>query len=601
MKPRLLGASLVLVALSSCLHADDAEIVPRTISTVEVVGGEAAIPLETKAGQTVDQARINKDIKSLWRSGRFSDVRAETLEDGDKVRVVFRLEVNKPMKLRKVDVKPPTPGVDIQLPPDSPITTMAAQQIGANIRKKLETYGYPYASVQAQMVPISASHADLEILIDRGRHIDIGKVNLTGDLGAPGEKARSALKWSNSKTILPAIPGVFGGWHLRPGYSDNAVDYDVANLKSFYYARGYFDAEVKPGPSDTSTERATLNFDVRAGESYAVREINIIGADGTRQIRPAHGDRFPVRDVCKALLLERRKAEKTGVLDFTAKIEVRELPDSAIPGGALSKKWADLTATIQKGQPYRVGHIDFYGSHSFRDSTIRKAFVFDEGDPMDQTLLRQSLTRLNRSGLFEPLSESNVVVRTPPGSDHADILIDLHERKMRHWLLSGPVGPMSLAGPLEFAIGSRLPPWGRSILELSTYAISMHFMLFPKPLAELLPGFPNTRFIWMATIDRAPLPGETLLSGFSIAPQLGWQGVAMGYGISKIRGLVGNALGRDRYETPVLPVAIVHADEGAPEDGRGGMLYCEEPKSKLDMARRIGGTATSLMFAFVPF
>ena len=40
---------------------------------------------------------------------------------------------------------------------------------------------------------------------------------------------------------------------------------------------------------------------------------------------------------------------------------------------------------------------------------------------------------------------------------------------MRHWLLSGPVGPMSVAGPLQFAIGSRLPSWGQGIFEMATY------------------------------------------------------------------------------------------------------------------------------------
>jgi outer membrane protein assembly factor BamA len=599
MQPRPVGASLVLVALVSCLLS--AEPAPKTISSVEIVGGEAAIPLETRPGQTVDQARLSKDIKTLYRSGRFADVRVETVEDGEAVRVLFRVEPNRPMKLRKIDVIPPTPGIDIQLKPESEINNMGAQQIGANVRKKLEQYGYPFAKVQAKLVAVNTSHADLEVLIDRGRHIDIRKVNVTGDLGAPGESANKALKWSNSKTILPAIPGVWNGWHLWPGYSDNAVDYDVANLKSFYYARGYFDADVKADPPDLATEKATLNFDVRAGEPYAIREINLFGADGARQIQPARDGGFPARDVCKALLQERRKAERTGVMDFSAKIEVRELPDTAVPGGSDTRKWADLTATIQKGQAYKVGRIEFYGMHSFSDSTVRRSFVFDEGDPLDQTLLRKSIARLNNTGLFEPLTESNVVVRTPPGSDHADIMVDLHEKKMRHWLLSGPVGPMSVAGPLEFAIGSRLPPWGRHLIELSTYAVSMHFMLFPKPLAQLLPGFPNSRFIAMATIDRPLLPGETLLSGFSIAPQLGWRGIAGGYVLSKARGFTSALFARDRYEQPVLPVAVVHTAEGGVEDGRGGVLYCELPKPRLDWARRVGGTATSLMFSFVPF
>src|SRR5262249_17798121 len=154
----------------------------------------------------------------------------------------------------------------------------------------------------------------------------------------------------------------------------------------------------------------------------------------------------------------------------------------------------------------------------------------------DQTLLRKSVAQLNATGLFEPIAFSDVVINTPPNSTRADILIRLKEKKMGHWSLSGPAGPMSIGGPLTFALGSRLPPWGRDLLELSTFTASINMMLFAKPLAAFLPGLPNRRLITAITLSRPLLPGQRFLSGFSITPQFGWQGILLGYGISQTRG-----------------------------------------------------------------
>ncbi len=229
------------------------------------------------------------------------------------------------------------------------------------------------------------------------------------------------------------------------------MQYDAANLRSFYYTRGYFDADIRPATVDLTRPRTELRIDINAGPRYAVRELTLQGAAGERSIRPKKGEVLPVREVCNALLDERRQAERKGVLDFAARIEVRDLPEQSQAG-----KLASMYATIERGPGVITwGRIEFRGNHGISDETIRRALVLNEAEPLDQMVLRKSLARLNATGLFEPLSQANVVVNTPPGSNRADLTIQLRERKMRSWYLSGPVGPMSIAGPLQLKLGSR--------------------------------------------------------------------------------------------------------------------------------------------------
>lgn len=569
---------------------------PKMVSSIEVPGGQSLESLETKAGDPLDPSKLSNDVKTLWRTGRFSDIRAETEEDGEMVRVIFRAQPNKTLRLRKVEMKPNIPGIEIQLKPGSEITALDAHEVGEGVRKRLEGEGYPFVKVDAELTPVGSGRADLRVVIDQGRRVDVAGVSLTGDLGAPGEDPRKALHWTTGTRILPPIPGLWNGWRLHSAYTESRVQYDLTSLRSFYYSRGYFDANIKAEQPDISAGNPNLHFLIQAGPRYSINSIRFSGENGIRSISPAPGGGFPEREICNALLEERHKAERAGILDFTSQIEVRDLPGLAGAG-----KSADLMVTNTKGTPYRIGRIEFRGNRSFRDATIRRAFLFDEGDLLDQGLLRKSLARLNNTGLFEPLSESNVAINTPPGSDRADIFLNLRERKTRFWNLSGPVGPMSIGGSLYFKIGTRLPPWGWRLIELSTYTVSMNFMLIPKSVATLLPGFPSSGFLAAATLQRPYLPGQPIFSGFSIAPQLGWQGVLLGYGFSRARWLAGGVFAAPST-TPALAVAIVHATgEGATDATPTGTLYCEAPKSRFAWARRAGGLATGLMFSLAPF
>jgi outer membrane protein insertion porin family len=449
-----------------------------------------------------------------------------------------------------------------------------AQKIASDVRKQLESSGYRDAKAEARLLPVGPGTADLEIRIDKRRAIDVAGVTFSGQLGVNPADLRRALRATRSKTMLPGIPGLWRGWRLLPGYSADAVQSDLANVRSFYYRQGYFDADVRLGSTEFSGNQAHLTVTVDSGARYRIRALN-----GTPI---AASLRNPVDAVCRELFAERRDAERRGVLDFSARLEL----DGAAPE-------VDATTRITTGPAYTVGRIDFRGNHRFREESLRRTLRLSEGAPLDQTRLRESLERLNRTGWFEPLTERSVIVNTPPGSDAAHVIIGLKEKKSRSWSFSGPVGTMSLGGPLHFALASRLPPWGQGLLELSTYTVSLNLMLFAKPIGTLIPFLPNRRFIQFIAIDRPLLPGQRFLSGFSIAPQFGWQGMLAGYGMSQTRNLLEGVLKTDRRLTPELPVTVSH-------DNRQSAMSCEPPKPRFYGMRQAAGAAVDVLFSFAP-
>ena len=591
------SARSILVLLVSCAWgASDSNT--RTVSSVEIRGAEAPITLETRSGQPVDEVKLRNDVKTLWRLGRFSDVHVEEVPDGDAVGIVFQVQPKPMQRLRRIEVKPPTPGIDIQLPAETEIDDYQASLVATSVHKQLVASGYGSAKVLATLVPAGAEHVDLSITIEQGPRVDVGTVTLTGDLGEPGEKPRKALKWTMSKTMIPRIPGIWKGWHIIPGFNQTIIDNDAANLTSYYYSRGYFDATVKPFTENVDGGKAGLRFDIQAGPRYFIREIDLAGGLGQHTIRHSRDGSFPVREMCKAFMDERRSAELTGVLDFSARVEARDVtgPDGdANPG---DRKWVDLTATVERGTAYHVGRIEFIGAPSFTDRTYRRAMLLDEGDLLDEFKLRKSLAHLNATGLFQPLSQSDVVVNTGAGASRADLLIRLRERKARHWFFSGPVGPLGLGSSLQLSLGSRLPPWGRRVIDLSTFALSMNLLYFAKPMGAVIPGFPTQHFMPVLQLQRPLLPGQFLLSGFSIAPQLGWKGILVGYGMSETRSLLGPVLESPRSYTPPLTVTVTHV--GPRGDSREGAFSCDPEKTKLDWVKQITDITSRFAFSFLP-
>ncbi|HLK51171.1 MAG TPA: POTRA domain-containing protein [Bryobacteraceae bacterium] len=560
------------ILLLSVLSLRGSELAGQRIS--EVAGVPPSVALETRAGGLFDPVKLQHDVHTLWRTGRVSDVQVEAVPDAGSVRVIFHLRPKATVRVRKIQMDPPTPGVRLRLQPGAEMDLQDAQQVAAGVVKQLEASGYANAEADAQLAPTGTGAADLKIHINKQRPIDVRSVNVSGDLGMNAADVYGALRATRAKTMVPGIPGIWKGWRVRPGYSSDAVQSDLANLRSFYYRGGYFDADVRVASIDLTAGEAHIGYAVQAGPKYQVAMLNGVPLPGAPD-RP--GDA-----VCRELFDERRAAERAGVLDFAARVEIHGAGPTV-----------EAIAGITQGPAYRTGRIEFRGNRRERDETLRRMLLLEEGGPLDQLLLRQSLARLNRTGWFEPVTARAVVLNPAPEAGRADVQILLKERQTRNWYLSGPVGPMSLGGSLHAAIESRLPAWGQGVFELSTYTLSLNLMLFAKPLGALVPFLPNRRFLPLLTLNRPILPGQRLLSGFTIAPQLGWQGMLAGYAASQTRAFLAGLLQTEPGLTPDLLLTVSHEEHG-------GTLRCEPPKPRFDRMRQIAAAAVNLLFSFSP-
>jgi hypothetical protein len=359
----------------------------------------------------------------------------------------------------------------------------------------------------------------------------------------PISKGRYDLVLSVSPGEAPKVRAS-GDTSLHPPkiYSSAAIDTYAARLMSHYIALGYYDARVNVTKQVLGKD-AMVSFDVVRGDFHRPIDMKVL---------------------CGCLFKQRRAAELRGIVDFSASLD-----ESGI-------------AAVQLGRPYTVGRINFYGHKHFSDSTVRRNLLIDEGAPLDGQLLRRSLARLNRSGMFEDIDERQVQIQDTIRPGVADINIHLIERRHGAWNFSGPL-------PISAAIRMRLPAWGQRLFELSSYAVSFNLLAY----SSILKLTTARRFLPILSLERPFTPGAGWLSGFAYSPQIPKKLAAANYLYTQFDRRIQPLLAGQRG--PDIPVSFQRPAGGE------ATLMCESPKPRFHIARMVFGISLNVIRSFATF
>lgn len=555
---RFVCLGLILVASS---------VSAEVVRSVTVQGTDANVHLRTQVGQEYDTAVIDKDVKALWSTGRFSDIRVKREEREDGTAVIFDVVETQTQPLHEMRIEPSTFGVQFKLPEGTPMDRVRAHEAMRRTLEELRAEGFQNAEVDYKLTPYIGRQVNLTLTVDPGQRVRVKQLDFTGDVALNPKDLRGALQALRIRRLTPAIPGLWSGWRLFPAYSPDAVQSDLGRVQSLYISKGYLDVSLRLDDIKVNHGDANVAVHVDAGPQYRVGGASI---DGVAADVDSPGQ------LCPSLFSARRDAEKQGIADFSAKLDARGMePSDMVPA-------VDLAVTTDKGRSYHIGRIDFSGRQHFSDAIIRGNMLLAEGDLLDEKLLRKSMMRINQTGYFDPLTERDVHIQTDEDTGIANITLQLHERKGGAWSLSGPVGPVSVGGPLEANIRSRLPAWGSGLFELSTYSAALSLYAFMPPLIPAISLLPKGTILPILALQRPFVPGEGWRSGFMIAPQLGWQALGAIYAVTQIQQRLLPKLAGDRGLIPELPVTVeTHKGEA--------MMYCEPAPPRL-AALRMGAS-----------
>ena len=545
------------------------QLIANVMTSFAVHGAHVPVKLATQAGRPYDARAIEQDVRALWSTGRFEDIHVESHADGDGVSVVFRVVTAPELQLHEIHIEPSRFGLHPKIAEGTLITQLRAFQIALEARKRLNAEGYINARVDYRLLPFSGRRVDLLLTVHVGQPVDLKEVEFRGNPGLDVRDLSRAMRATRVRRVIPKIPGVWGGWQLFPAYDPEAVNADLSRLRSTYLSQGYFDASVQFAHTEIQGRAAKVSIAVGSGPRYHVSEW--AGAATSRAL-------------CTCLFAARREANRRGVLDFDVTLNIRRSVPGAVPTAALA-------ADIREGQPYRIRRIEFTGNYRYTDAAVRRNLLLDEGQPLDERLLRRSIARLNQNTQFEHVDETDVSIHRNQNTGEADIIIGLRERKHRAWAISGPLGPFIFAGPLTGSLSARLPPWGKGLFELATYTASVSLVAFAPPLIPVLSVTSKQRFLPVLALERAYSPAEGWKSGFFLAPQLGWRSSVLHYTTSQLEHRLSTFLTHGEDMEPELRVAVENRN----------VMFCEPLRSKSATVAKTVAATLQLLSALARF
>jgi outer membrane protein insertion porin family len=266
-----------------------------------------------------------------------------------------------------------------------------------SVRRIREYYvekGYRFAEVTLVKGGESTDR-DVIFQITEGPKVRVQSIKFNGN-----ENFSDALL-KTKMTSKPAILRIFQG-----KFDPAKVPQDVAGVKQYYHALGYFDVQVaeRVEYSDDKGD-VTLVFDINEGPRYKIRNIEIAGNKVFDEqtlrsgFKIAQNQEFFLKDVQADLKTVRTRYDEQGRL--FAKID-------AVPVFLTEKGVVDLRYQIDEDKIYRIGRINVNiegAAPHTRETVALNQLLFSPGELANPEYIRLSKARLERSPIWEKGAE----------------------------------------------------------------------------------------------------------------------------------------------------------------------------------------------------
>ncbi|VAW38830.1 Outer membrane protein assembly factor YaeT [hydrothermal vent metagenome] len=376
------------------------------------------LPIEQ--GDTVSKGNISRAVKSLFRTGYFSDVKI--YRDGNilVVKLVERpaiasigIDGNKAIKTEEL-----LKGLrNIGLVEGEVFDKLQLDRVQNELTKQYFSRGKYNVVVDAKIKELDRNRVKVNIEIEEGKAAKIKHIKIVGNTIFTDEELIDAFE-SDTTNFL--------SWYSSDDqYSKEKLNGDLEKLKSYYMDRGYVDFNVESVQVTISQDKKDIYItaNIFEGKAYKFGEMKITGemvldkSSFERMIVSTEGQTF-ARNLTEASA-ERMKII-LGNLGY-AFAEITPVPE-------INKETAivDMTYYIDPGKRVYVRNINFHGNIKTKDEVLRREMRQFEGGWYSKSLVERSKIRLQQKPYFE-----EVTIETPrvPGSDdQVDVEVTVKER-----------------------------------------------------------------------------------------------------------------------------------------------------------------------------
>lgn len=424
----ILGGIFFIFILSPRIFAQPTEestgalIAEKTVKAIDIQGNKtisvATIlsKIKTRVGQPYNQSIISDDLKRLYNTGYFADVRVDRQDYDEGLKVIIAVE-EKPI------IEEITFSKTRYLRPRNFLRKME-NQVGKFLDKKAlnddielikELYsqkGLTSAEVEAEtFIDEVTNKATIHFIVRENYRIKIARINIYGNDTFPDKRIIKIIKTRSA--------WIFGTGYLK----EDILEEDIDRIKAFYEQQGFIDATAESSIEQLIKGRINVNIQIAEGKRYFVGGITIVGNDiiSDKEIQKVmaikEGDPFSRENLSvdisgiRTLYFDRgyifvEAAESTSLDSETGKV--------------------DIKIDIKEGQVAYLEKIKIQGNTRTRDIVVRRELNMYPGDRFDGTKLRKSKERLKDLGYFEDVGFD---IEDTDYTDRKNLVVQVKEAK----------------------------------------------------------------------------------------------------------------------------------------------------------------------------
>ena len=375
----------------------------RIVSDVRIVGHsrtkefQILDKIKTRRNYELDDEQVQKDVRSLYATGRFRNITPHLKETKEGVIVTYEL-VERPYI--KYIVHHGNHGFSEKklnkehgLKEGDPLNAFNVQEG----RRKLEEFyrhnGFPKADVLIQEGD-EPQDKGVVYIINEGPRQRIEHVEFMGNEVASD---------SRLETLIQSTPGYlsYASPYLSAKLDRQKLEQDVETLTKYYRALGYFSArigrEVLP---DEGGQWVTIKFIIDEGPRYAIRSVKIEGSTKFEADKLLAFLKLKRGDYFNQDFMERDRTTLTDLYGTQghAFADIQADPRLLEQPGEL-----DLVYRVTEGAVFHVGEINVHIGGEFphtKETVVLNRANIRHGDLVDAREIRNWERRLKASQLF---------------------------------------------------------------------------------------------------------------------------------------------------------------------------------------------------------
>jgi outer membrane protein insertion porin family len=414
----LLG-STALIAPAAAYAQTQAGVVQRIVVTgnERIESSTIASYIPVQPGETVDAARIDLALKTLFRTELFADVKIDLVGGDLNVRVVENPIINKVVFEGNSSLKDDKIRDELTIRPRGIFTRAKVQ---ADVQRVIELYrrsGRISATVTPKVVELPQKRVDLIFEINEGPKSGVLDVNFLGN--------EQYSDGDLSDVIVTKESAWYKFLSTNDNYDPDRIEYDKEQLRKYYRNRGFYDFRVVSAVAELAPSKNgfAITYTLEEGVKYKFGKVTVETElkklDGTvlEQLLPIKSGE---------LYQDQKIEQATDALTFAAgaagfafvDVRPRYVPNR-------ETRTVDVVFRVSEGPRVYIDRIDVVGNNRTLDAVIRREMMVSEGDAYNRVYVDRSKNQIRGLGYFK-----DVTIEETPGSapDRTGLRVKVEEQ-----------------------------------------------------------------------------------------------------------------------------------------------------------------------------